>query len=364
MGGKKTTTNTYSGQQTAAPPSWTMPGITDASAKVTQALQSLPAAPYTGNFVAQRDPAETAKIQGLYGSVQNQASGMQDFLTGQLPTITQAPTFATSANGTGMWNAPDPHNLDAAIGAAIHPVMQQLMTQVLPSIKSSALESGAYTGDRAMGVMPTQAIDNANEASQRIAATLGYEDYQARTNRDLQAFEAQQQREQQAYGLDTNRQLGVADLLTSRLGMLPQYTQSIMQMAASQPDLAKMASDLGLMDQQAGIDNALQRYNFDIQQPFMGLDIASELLARLSGSYGTQTSSGTSKTVEKTGGLGNVVQGALGLASMAAGFPGLGGALGGLAGAAAPVAGGAASNLFASAVPQFNPFTNPFAMGR
>ena len=129
----------------------------------------------------------------------------------------------------------------------------------------------------------------------------------------------------------------------------PEFVNSILHTQASQGDLLNMAAQLGVQNRQLGINNATAMDQYASQSPFMGLDTASELLARLSGNYGTQTMNGTqTQTTSTSGGLaGQLLQAAIGAGMMAAGMPGgLGGVFGGGAAAQPAPAPAAASNLF------------------
>jgi hypothetical protein len=103
-----------------------------------------------------------------------------------------------------------------------------------------------------------------------------------------------------------------------------------------------MAAQLGMQNQQAGINNSVGMDQYAAMAPFMGMDQAAQILAMLSGNWGTQTMHGDSTQTQTTqpGLAGQLIQGAIGLGSMAAGFPGLGGALGLGTSAAAPAAAG------------------------
>jgi hypothetical protein len=352
MGSKTKTTQTTNNTQTNAPPSFTAPGLTLTADMVTQALQNLPTTAYGGPMVAQ--PGNTAGVVDAYGSAANTAGTMSSWLQDQLPTLQTQPQFSTTLP-TARYDAGNGTDLTPAINAAIHPVFQQLTEQVLPGIRSSALESGAYSGDRAMSVVPGQAIDAANESAQRIAATLGYEDYQAREERRLRGFAADEDRALAGFNADTTRGLGTGDLLTQRMGLMPELVDTILRSSSGQGDLLRIANDYQQQSDQYGIDDALARDAYSTSRPFAGLDIATQLLAALSGNYGTQTLNGTTSTVQKTGGLGPIMQGVLGAGALAAGFPGLGSALG-LGGAAAGAAGGASGFMGIPLASQmFNP---------
>lgn len=571
MGTKKTTKTTYSGTQTAAPPSWTMPGIQTASDQVISALEGMPGTPYQGNFVAQ--PNSTLVQQMLQGyqelnagarsageTVRNNASQLPQTVQTALGTnpfaninLPQAPTIPTAANfvaptavarpdlPTGVattadlsgiarpdieaglrdyvqaevlaapdladlrpdlqagkptaavwdptaWTGGQNDNgrLQAAIEAGIAPVMRQLMEQVLPSIRSSAIDAGAYTGDRAMQILPQQAMAEAATRGSEVGAGLSYEGFQRAQDRDLSAWQALEsfrgqdanqdnsfnsniyntltnalmqqfgiesdarmtgyQTQQGAllqnagmandfntnrnsllttamrdlYGIDVNAaltnagmvnqfnsnqnntltnaltnmygidrtaandtaamqntynynnraldtnagldlfgrqsdnairtaadssdyQTAAADVIARAFGMQTDMYGSGLALEAGGQDMLAQALGLQQGADQAAIDEALARYQYNLQAPFQGLDMAVPLLAALSGNYGTQTSQGQQTQVERTGGLGSVVQGIAGLAGMAASL----GAFGPL-GAAGTAAGGAgaASNVF------------------
>lgn len=334
----KTTTNQT---QTAAPPSFTAPGLTDAANMVTAGLSQIPTTHYTGDMVASMDPAKLAQIMAAYTGTAQTAGQMTDFLQGMLPSLNQGMSFTTQLPDTSYSLAPK-QDLNNVINASIDPVFRQLTGQILPGITNSALDAGAYSGDRAMSVLPTEAIRNATETAQNIASQLGYEDYQNYENRRLAAYQATTQASQQNYALENQRQQQEAALRMQQLGLAPEFINSILHTQASGADLLKMAADLETQQQQAGYNNAIAKDQYASQAPFMGLDTASELLARLSGGYGTQTMQGTTTQTTKQPLASQLIQGAIGLGSMAAGFPGIGSALG-LGGAVSPATTGASS---------------------
>lgn len=361
MGSKSKQTQTTNQTQTSAPPSFTAPGLTETANRVLEALRSLPTNAYSGPMVAVPDAAGTAGVTGAYTNAATQAGNMASWLQGQQNQLTTMPTFSTTLP-TASYDVGTGTDLTPAINAAIHPVFQELTTRILPNIRSSAIDSGAYSGDRAMNVLPSMAIADSNEAAQRIAAEIGFQDYTNRENRRLAAWEGDQNRLLGGYQAETARGLGLGDLLTNRFALMPEMADSIMRMTSSQGDLLRLANDYGTARSQAEIDNALAMDQYGMTRPFMGLDIASDLLARLSGGYGTNTLNGTTTTVQKTGGLGPIVQGLLGAGALAMGIPGLGGA-GAAAGAGGLGAAMGSAMPFASSI--FAPtITNPFTTAR
>lgn len=345
MSGSKQTTKSNSTTntnqtQTAAPPTWTMPGISAVSQQVLDAVNGLPSTHYSGPMVATMDPATQAAIQaawtgtaGLAGDLTTQAMSMMPTLQG---LATGSGLNWTTALPTTAINAAPLQDATAAIQASMDPVMRQLTTQILPGITNSALQSGAYSGSRAMGVVPTEAIRNATQTMQQTAATLGYQAYEDWAQRDLAAQQAAAALAQQNYALETNRQLQQAATQLQAMGMTPEMINSILHTSSSQGDLLNMAAQLGLQNQQAGINNAVAMDQYATQAPFMGLDTAAALLAQLSGGWGTTTNKGTSTTnatqttQQQQALLPQLLQGAVGLGSMALGMPGgLGGLFGG-----------------------------------
>lgn len=355
MKSKTKTVSDTNQTQTQAPPSWTAPGLSQAAQMVTARLGSIPTSHYSGDMVAAMNAGDLARIQQAWGATAANAGGLATQMQGMLPQLqTGTLDWTTGLPSTDYTLAPR-QDLDAVINASIDPVQRMLMEQILPSITNSALSSGAYSGDRAMGVLPTDAIRNATESMQNIAAQLGYEDYQNYENRRLAAYQATTAAAQGNYGLETSRQGLEAQDLLARMGLMPDYVNAILHTQASQGDLLKMAADLGVQQRQAQIDNALKQDQYASYSPFMGLDQATQLLTALSGGWGTQNMTGhsTSTQTQSQPIAGQLIQGALGLGMAAAGMPG---GLGGIFGGGSPATQGA-SSMF-----QFNP-AQPFGAG-
>jgi hypothetical protein len=356
MGSKKITTNTTQQTQAAKPLDMVMPGFQQIADRTNAALQQVPTAGYAGDFVATAGANQLDNLLASYGRNAADAAGYGrkiDTVAERLAEPisfqqTQAPALRQfqGDNGGGR--------LDAAIRASFNPIVQQLQENILPGIRSSALDSGAYSSDRAMRVLPAEAISDAMESGNRVAAGLAYDGFQQEEGRQLAGLNSYQDQLLRSYDQDTQRTLGAGELQTRRNSMLPDMYGSAMQMRGGESDLLKMLMEAEMGNRQGGLNNAMARDEYNAQQPFRGLDTAANILTRLSQGYGTTDSNGTSRTVERTGGLGSVVQGALGLASMAAGaglFGGIGGAVPGAVtsgGAAAGGLGAGAANIFAN----------------
>lgn len=337
MSSKKKSTTKFDQTTTSAPPSWTAGGLATAGGMVESALGQIPQTHYSGQQVAYMTPEQLAAVQGAWTNTAGLAGDYADWMGGQLDTLSSPYQF-TSQLPTEQFDMGSMYDVNPVIQASLNPVMRQLTEQILPGISSSALDAGAYSGDRAMAVLPTTALQNYSREAADIAAQIGYENYRDFENRRLQAFASDQDRLLAGYGAETQRGLGSQNANSQTMAAINDYVSGILRNSASQGDLLNMAAQLGVTNQQAGINDALARDQYASYSPFMGLDQAAALLAQLSGNYGTQTSSGKSTTKEKTGGLGEVLKGAIGLGSMVAGIPGIGSALG-IGGAAAGASG-------------------------
>jgi hypothetical protein len=344
MSSKKTSKTSSNQTSTSAPPSWTQPGLEAVSGMVTGALGDIPQTHYSGPQVAYMDPGSLGAIQGAWGDTANQANYYSNWMGEQMGPLTSMWDFQSELP-TGSFNMGSMHDVNPVINAALHPVYEQLTQQILPGIQSSSLDSGAYTGDRAMSVLPQSALSDYSDSATRTAAGIGYENYRDFENRRLAAWSGDQDRMLGGYNAETARGLGAEQNQMGMMSSINDYVSGILRNSASVGDLLNMSAQLGVTNEQAMINDILAQDQYASYSPFMGLDQASNLLAQLSGNYGTQTSSGTAKTTEKTGGLGEWVKGAIGLASVAA-APFTGGAsLAGLGAAGGGAAAGASGSI-------------------
>lgn len=342
MGSKKKTKTKSSSTTEQKPLEMVMPGYGMIASGVEKGLGDIQNVDYTGDFLAQAGDLQN-QLPGVYQNAGNTVGNLipqaQDFITmgGQMPTFGDSPLLSSGMQSFGGTN---PEGMQGAVNAAIHPYMQQLTQNILPSLQSAGIESGAYGGSRSQQTIPLMAIQDAGESAQRVAAALAYED-----------FKGQQDRILQGYGLSTERGLGEADALTGRLGVMPGMFNTIGGLAGQQADFAALASQADLGNRQLAIDNDLKQFQYDMTRPFMGYDVAANILGGMTQGYGTTNTNSKSTTTEKTGGVGNVVAGLGGLAMAAAGLPMGGGAslggqmLGGLLGKGAGSAGAMNYNL-------------------
>jgi hypothetical protein len=311
---------------------------------VTGALGDIPQTHYSGPQVAYMTPDQVGAVQGAWGDTAGLAGYYSNWMGEQMAPLTSMWNFQSELP-TGQFNMGSMHDVNPVINAALNPVYEQLMHSILPGIQSSSLDAGAYTGDRAMRVLPQDALSEYSDSATRTAAGIGYENYRDFDNRRLYAWAGDQDRLLAGYGDETQRGLGAEQNQMGMMGAINDYVSGILRNSASVGDLLNMSAQLGVTNEQAMINDILAQDQYASYSPFMGLDQAAALLAQLSGNYGTQTSQGTQKTTEKTSGLGEWVKGAIGLGSTIAGaMTGNplamlgGGAMAGASGSANPLA--------------------------
>jgi len=290
---------------------------------VTSALGQIPTTHYSGQQVAYMSPEEQAAIQAAWGNTAGLAGDYTSYMGERLPELTDLWDWESQLP-TASFNMGSLQDVDPVIQAALNPVYRSLTEQLLPGISSSSLQSGAYTGDRAMGVLPESVIQDYSREASDIATQIGYQNYMDYENRRLNAWQGDQDRLLGGYVAETQRGLGQNASQTDMMGAEADYISNILRNSASVGDLLNMSSQLGVSNSQAAINDALARDQYASYSPFMGLDQAAQLLTMLSGDYGTSTLQGKTTTKEKTGGLGEWVKGAIGIGSMIAGIPGMG----------------------------------------
>lgn len=182
--------------------------------------------------------------------------------------------------------------LMSAMEAAIQPVMRQLTDQILPGIRSSAIESGAYSGDRAMMVLPQEALAETGRRASEITQGLAYEGYQQDQNRDLQAWQVfEQQLGQAAEQMNAarNQQYGIGQAAaTANFGTM---TDAALRSAGMENDFglglygtnvdaalqsAGMANDFTLGSYNSQADALLQQFGITTDAQMKGMGIQQD----------------------------------------------------------------------------------------
>ncbi len=225
-----------------------------------------------GTQVAGFDPLQTQgqqmalnTAQNFMPQVTNRAAGTTGFLLNDAAYVSSNPYLQDSIRG------------------AIRPVAQQLTEDILPSIRSGAVDAGQYGSSR-QGIAEGIAISRANQQALDTAAGMSSQGYNTGLNAMLQ---------------------GLA------------FTPQLMQMGLAP---SNVVSGIGAQNQ--GMQQALNNQDLANLQAYMGL---------VGGNYGTSSTQSTTTPNNPLGGA--IGGGALGLAAL--GGPlgiGIGALAGGLLG--------------------------------
>ncbi|MBT3038814.1 MAG: hypothetical protein KME37_07700 [Candidatus Thiodiazotropha sp. (ex Codakia orbicularis)] len=267
-------------------------------------------------------------VANQYGGLLNQAGqnvfGMANQATNNItPTPTVDPTQRLTQNLTGQ--------VDTSPYDAVAQAMRRQMTDYVNEQVGANDQMAAMMGRSGSGRHALVERGIRSDANQQLQDAMA--------NMYLNAYEGAQTRAGQGVNqaIDLYGRSALADsqrlnTAANLYGMVPQFGQSQLQFAG----VPLAAGDFYRQEQQLGIDDAMDRYNYEVEQPWSNLERYANLV------YGSP--GGTTSTMRGGGNrMGSILGGGLtglGLASQFAGAGGLGSL--GLAGAAPWALGGMA----------------------
>ena len=297
-----------------------------------------------GGLQAQQDiqSAAGAGRQGLDAILGNLAAAqplIQAFLSGDFGATGQFSSGANPSSGAGGFDPQTDQLLQAAISAAINPVITDFNQQVLPGLSDQAIASGQFGGTRqgiAQGLAADALLRNAgnigatlsNDAAQQarqLASNESIAGAQLQSNEALAGLGAQSGLLGQLIGAGTDAaqtglQTGTAGLLA-----LPQTLQTSLLPASvvEQVGLAQRA------DTQANIDAERALFQEEQLLPFLAAQEAARVALGLPGGPTTVVSE---RDPGSPGFLRGALGGIIGGAGAGAGFGPFGALGGGLLG--------------------------------
>ena len=278
------------------PPAYLQPYLTDIAAQAQTAYNAVPKGGFSGQLVASPTSAQTQALQMQKGV----ANSLGNF--GQ-PTLNIANDFATKSQ-SGYYTQPGtqgftPTNIgtEAAVNAYLNPVKQQLQNDILPSLASNAIQSGAYGGSRYYTEMGNQIDQNYTQKAADIAAQIGYGEQVRQQDQIFQDNQMRAQLMPELFKLEQSAGLVAPELANTGVSQL--LTPSSILGSAGQAEQ--------LFNQDV-LDEAYQQYMLDIAGPFAGLDQYASIV---SGTPFGGTSTGTTTGARPSGGS-NFLSGALG----------------------------------------------------
>jgi len=305
-GGGGTVTNT------STPPKYALPYLTDIAQKASGAYgqtsqgvypYQLSADPNALQLGAQANEATLANnaANSNLGQGYRDAGqiGMNELNSGYLHSLDNTSFNPTHADTSGV------------IQAAIDPLREDLMQNILPSIKSKAISEGAYGGPR-QDFATTQAVNDFERNAQNTAATINYNDL-ARTDA-LSQQDLNQRREN-----IPKSSLAEQNLLSVAPGLASQGFQADLM----PNDVLDQVGNAYQLQHQDQLDQLYQRWQMQQAAPWQGLPEYSQIISgNTIGGTSTSTQPGQSPIM---GGLQGAL-GGLGIANALSGISGLGAA--------------------------------------
>lgn len=185
--------------------------------------------------------------------------------------------------------------LQATIDAAIQPIQQQLFTETLPQLGSSAEQAGQYGSSR-QGVAEGLATQGAQQAAVNVAAPIANAGYQS--------------------GLDA---------MTKALGLAPQTTTNLTAPAVSVGAVGDVRQQLS----QAQLDEQAYRDTYAQVAPFLAAQEVAAMAAGIPGG-GTETTAPAPSMNPLTTAMGGMALASSLFPTSTAAAPAIGGLLGGL----------------------------------
>lgn len=287
-GGSQKSSPVQSVTTTTQPPTYLVPYLQDLASKAQSGYNSFIDKglnqPYTGERIAGANSND-------YLAMDNAAGAANVFENSGAPTrMYDFGNMFANKVASGGYTAPGnmafdsgSYDLSKTINAAIDPVFKQFSERLVPQLKSSAIESGAYGGSKFNEVGERLARDTQDTAA-NIAANIGYQDFQ--NKRNLDQLDLNQRRNTMLTGNQQELAAagGVGDLFSKALGMDLQSS-----------DIFSNIADRMRGFEQGNIDEALANWQEQRYAPWAGLDEYASLIngvAGNAGKSGVQTTSG------------------------------------------------------------------------
>lgn len=293
---------------TNSPPAYLEPKLTDVANKSQAAYEEFKNKgynmPYAGDRTAGANEYDTMANNALLDTA-HAAEGQGG------NTINTGNTIYNKVN-SGYYSAPSEkynlaptNNLTDSINAQLAPIYRNFSEKLVPQLKSSAIENGAYGGSKYMQTGEQLGRDTQEQAG-NIAAMATYKDFYDRAN--LEQTDLAQRRQLDAANKQT--ELQASSLVPTLYNAGNAINTNIANTYGNLADTTRNFT-------QSDIDAQIAYYNELVNSPFAGLGTYEGLLqgSALPGN-GVQTSV---STPGRAGGLNPWVSAAIGGASMLGG---------------------------------------------
>lgn len=294
-GGNQTTV------QKSEPPAYLKPYLTDIARQAQQAYRDVPQGGFQGELTADPTGSQLSALQ--------QQKDLANSLGDHGQATTQIAQRQSDQVLSGAFRDPLDNNFQTqsadtagVIDAAIDPIQQRLVEQIIPQIQSQAIQDGAYGGTR-QDVTTGNALQDFSREATNTAAMINYEDFARSEDQRFQDHLGRMQLTPELLKLEQAAALTAPEI--ANLGVQQQLLPS---------QLLNDAGSRERMFQQDAIDDLYQQYLLQTQTPFAGLDQYASIVS------GTPSGQTSTLTGPRSGGGGSsVLSGALGGAGLMAG---------------------------------------------
>lgn len=250
---------------TVNPPAFATPFLKDIAGQAGDAYKKFLASGYNKPYAGDRTAGQNSYDITATNTANNAA---QNFLGVPQNTFDLGAFFGDKVKN-GMYTSMPQQDVQGAIRAATNPILQNFNESVIPQLKSSAIDAGAWGGSKS-SELQSRAIRDTQKQLADTASTIAYGDIAQQRSLMPQL----QQNELNAANTSTN---------LNNTG-LNQELQT-----------ADIFSNLGEKErgfEQSDINDAINYWNELTSSPFAGLGEYAGLVQGAAGQYGSKTTSG------------------------------------------------------------------------
>jgi len=286
--------------QKSEPPAYLQPFLTDIAEKAQGAFGQVPQGGFSGDLVSPVNPLQTEAL-GIQEGIARGLGGFGD-TTGQIADL-QAQRVLSGDILAPLSERFDPRSAgtEGVIQAALDPVQDRLLEQIIPGIQSQAIQEGAFGGTR-QDVTTGSALQDFTREAGNIAANIEFQDFARQEDQrfnDLLSI--------REFGPELEK-INQAAALTA-----PEIANQGVQQELLPATLLGQAGEASRLFGQDEIDNLYQQYVLGTQTPFVGLDQYAALVNGTAlGGTSTLTGPRSAGISSGGGGIGGAIAGGLG----------------------------------------------------
>ena len=254
---------------TNSPPAYLEPKLTDVANKSQAAYEEFKSKgynmPYAGDRTAGTNEYDTIANNALLATA-GEASGQGTNINNLGDSVYNKVNSGYYGAPTEKYNLAPTNNLTDNINAQLAPVYRNFSEKLLPQLKSSAIENGAYGGTKYMQTGEQLGRDTQEQAG-NIAAMATYKDFYDRAN--LEQTDLAQRRQLDSANKQT--ELAASNMVPSLYSAGNSNNTNVANIYGSLADTTRNF-------EQSDIDAQIAYYNELVNSPFAGLGTYEGLL--------------------------------------------------------------------------------------